>query len=161
MRRLLSDAGVTCQMAELGKVDQGGGGTIAYLAAKYGMYVLDAGVPIKAPCAGIAMGLMKEGDNYVILTDIMGMEDHLGDMDFKVVGTRKGITALQMDIKIDGLTTEIMAKALEQARVGRLEIIDKIEAVEKILKIFKKQPVLKYQWRKTEQYLFQVLMPKL
>ena len=90
--------------------------------------LLDAGVPIKATCAGIAMGLMKEGENYVILTDIMGMEDHLGDMDFKVVGTRKGITALQMDIKIDGLTTEIMAKALEQARVGRLEIIDKIEA---------------------------------
>ena len=90
--------------------------------------LLDAGVPIKATCAGIAMGLMKEGNNYVILTDIMGMEDHLGDMDFKVVGTRKGITALQMDIKIDGLTTEIMAKALEQARVGRLEIIDKIEA---------------------------------
>ncbi len=89
--------------------------------------LLDAGVPIKATCAGIAMGLMKEGDNYVILTDIMGMEDHLGDMDFKVVGTRKGITALQMDIKIDGLTTEIMAKALEQARVGRMEIIGKIE----------------------------------
>lgn len=90
--------------------------------------LLDAGVPIKSTCAGIAMGLMKEGDNYVILTDIMGMEDHLGDMDFKVVGTRKGITALQMDIKIDGLTTEIMAKALEQARVGRMEIIGKIEA---------------------------------
>ena len=90
--------------------------------------LLDAGVPIKATCAGIAMGLMKEGDNYVILTDIMGMEDHLGDMDFKVVGTKKGITALQMDIKIDGLTTEIMAKALEQARVGRMEIIGKIEA---------------------------------
>ncbi len=90
--------------------------------------LLDAGVPIKATCAGIAMGLMKEGDNYVILTDIMGMEDHLGDMDFKVVGTRKGITALQMDIKIDGLTTEIMAKALEQARVGRMEIIGKIES---------------------------------
>ena len=90
--------------------------------------MLDAGVPIKATCAGIAMGLMKEGDNYVILTDIMGMEDHLGDMDFKVVGTKKGITALQMDIKIDGLTTEIMAKALEQARVGRMEIIGKIEA---------------------------------
>lgn len=90
--------------------------------------LLDAGVPVKSTCAGIAMGLMKEGDNYVILTDIMGMEDHLGDMDFKVVGTRKGITALQMDIKIDGLTTEIMAKALEQARVGRMEIIGKIEA---------------------------------
>lgn len=90
--------------------------------------LLDAGVPIRSTVAGIAMGLMKEGDNYSILTDIMGMEDHLGDMDFKVVGTRKGITALQMDIKIDGLTTEIMSKALEQARVGRMEILDKIEA---------------------------------
>lgn len=90
--------------------------------------LLDAGVPTKSTVAGIAMGLMKEGDNYAILTDIMGMEDHLGDMDFKVVGTRKGITALQMDIKIDGLTTEIMSKALEQARVGRMEILDKIEA---------------------------------
>lgn len=90
--------------------------------------LLDAGVPIRSTVAGIAMGLMKEGNNYSILTDIMGMEDHLGDMDFKVVGTRKGITALQMDIKIDGLTTEIMSKALEQARVGRMEILDKIEA---------------------------------
>ncbi len=90
--------------------------------------LFDAGVPVKSACAGIAMGLMKEGDNYVILTDIMGMEDHLGDMDFKVVGTKKGITALQMDIKIAGLTTEIMAKALEQARIGRLEILGKMEA---------------------------------
>lgn len=90
--------------------------------------LFDAGVPVKSACAGIAMGLMKEGDNYVILTDIMGMEDHLGDMDFKVVGTRKGVTALQMDIKITGLTTEILAKALEQARVGRMEILDKMEA---------------------------------
>lgn len=90
--------------------------------------LFDAGVPVKSACAGIAMGLIKEGDNYVILTDIMGMEDHLGDMDFKVVGTKKGITALQMDIKITGLTTEIMAKALEQARVGRMEILGKMEA---------------------------------
>ncbi|MFA7074943.1 MAG: polyribonucleotide nucleotidyltransferase, partial [Endomicrobiaceae bacterium] len=90
--------------------------------------LFDAGVPVKSACAGIAMGLMKEGDNYVILTDIMGMEDHLGDMDFKVVGTRKGVTALQMDIKITGLTTEILAKALEQARAGRMEILDKMEA---------------------------------
>ena len=90
--------------------------------------LFDAGVPVKAACAGIAMGLMKEDDNYVILTDIMGMEDHLGDMDFKVVGTRKGITALQMDIKITGLTTEILAQALEQARVGRMEILGKMEA---------------------------------
>jgi polyribonucleotide nucleotidyltransferase len=90
--------------------------------------LFDAGVPLKSSCAGIAMGLVKEGDNYAILTDIMGMEDHLGDMDFKVAGTRKGITALQMDIKIAGLTTEILAKALEQARVGRLTILDKMES---------------------------------
>jgi polyribonucleotide nucleotidyltransferase len=90
--------------------------------------LFDAGVPVKSACAGIAMGLMKEGDKYVVLTDIMGMEDHLGDMDFKVVGTKKGITALQMDIKIAGLTTEIMAKALEQARVGRLFILEKMES---------------------------------
>jgi polyribonucleotide nucleotidyltransferase len=88
-----------------------------------------AGVPTKAAVAGIAMGLIKEGEKYAILTDIMGMEDHLGDMDFKVAGTRKGITALQMDIKITGLTTEIMAKALEQARAGRMEILDKMDAV--------------------------------
>ncbi len=90
--------------------------------------LFDAGVPMKSSCAGIAMGLIKEGDNYAILTDIMGMEDHLGDMDFKVAGTRKGITALQMDIKISGLTAEIMSKALEQARAGRMFILDKMEA---------------------------------
>ena len=90
--------------------------------------LFDAGVPVKSACAGIAMGLMQDDKNYAILTDIMGMEDHLGDMDFKVVGTRKGITALQMDIKTTGLTTEIMAQALEQARVGRMEILDKMEA---------------------------------
>ena len=77
--------------------------------------LMDAGVPIKAPVAGIAMGLVKEGDDYVILTDIQGAEDHLGDMDFKVAGTRDGITALQMDIKITGVTREIMEQALEQA----------------------------------------------
>ncbi len=90
--------------------------------------LLDAGVPVKSMCAGIAMGLMKEGDKYAVLTDIMGMEDHLGDMDFKVVGTKKGITALQMDIKITGLTTEIMAQALAQAKAGRFEILAKMEA---------------------------------
>lgn len=90
--------------------------------------LFDAGVPVKSSCAGIAMGLMTEGDNYAILTDIMGMEDHLGDMDFKVVGTRKGITALQMDIKTSGLTMEILSKALEQAKNGRMEILDKMEA---------------------------------
>ena len=88
--------------------------------------LMDTGVPIKAPVAGAAMGLIKEGDRYSILTDIQGMEDHLGDMDFKVAGTREGITALQMDIKIIGITSEIMSKALEQARVARLFILDKI-----------------------------------
>lgn len=90
--------------------------------------LFNAGVPVKSSCAGVAMGLMKEGDNYVVLTDIMGMEDHLGDMDFKVAGTRKGITALQMDIKISGLTTEILAQALDQAKRGRMFILDKMDA---------------------------------
>ena len=87
---------------------------------------MDAGVPLKAPIAGIAMGLVKEGDNYAILTDIAGAEDHYGDMDFKVAGTVNGITALQMDIKITGLTQEIMAEALEQARQARLFILEKM-----------------------------------
>ncbi|MCG6794676.1 polyribonucleotide nucleotidyltransferase [Geobacillus sp. YHL] len=86
--------------------------------------MMDAGVPIKAPVAGIAMGLVKNDDHYTILTDIQGIEDHLGDMDFKVAGTRKGVTALQMDIKIKGLTREILEEALMQARKGRLEILD-------------------------------------
>lgn len=85
--------------------------------------LMAAGVPIKAPVAGIAMGLIKEGENYSILTDIQGMEDHNGDMDFKVAGTKDGITALQMDIKISGITNEIMAEALEQAKIARLEIL--------------------------------------
>jgi polyribonucleotide nucleotidyltransferase len=87
------------------------------------MSLMDAGVPIKAPVAGIAMGLIKEGDNFVVLSDIMGDEDHLGDMDFKVAGTKDGVTALQMDIKIDGITREIMQKALDQAQEGRLHIL--------------------------------------
>jgi polyribonucleotide nucleotidyltransferase len=91
--------------------------------------LMDAGVPIKAPVAGIAMGLIKEGDKYAVLTDIQGTEDHLGDMDFKVAGTATGITALQMDIKIGGLSRQIMAEALEQARVARLAILDKMLAV--------------------------------
>ncbi len=86
--------------------------------------LMDTGVPIKRPVSGVAMGMVKEGDNYVILTDILGMEDHLGDMDFKVTGTTEGITALQMDIKIGGITTEIMSEALEQARLARLHILD-------------------------------------
>jgi polyribonucleotide nucleotidyltransferase len=88
--------------------------------------LMDAGVPIKAPVAGVAMGLVKEGDDYAILTDIAGAEDHYGDMDFKVAGTRDGITALQMDIKIPGITGQIMREALEQARRGRMFILDKM-----------------------------------
>lgn len=86
--------------------------------------LMDCGVPIKRPVSGVAMGMVKKDDNYVILTDILGMEDHLGDMDFKVTGTTEGITALQMDIKIGGITTEIMSEALEQARIARLHILD-------------------------------------
>ena len=89
--------------------------------------LMDAGVPIKAPVAGVAMGLVKEGEDYSILTDIAGAEDHYGDMDFKVAGTRQGITALQMDIKIPGITGQIMREALEQARRGRLFILDKMQ----------------------------------
>jgi polyribonucleotide nucleotidyltransferase len=88
--------------------------------------LMDAGVPLKAPVAGIAMGLIKDDNGYAILTDIQGVEDHLGDMDFKVAGTAAGITALQMDIKIKGLTAEIMSKALAQAREARLKILDVI-----------------------------------
>jgi len=88
--------------------------------------LMDAGVPIKAPVSGIAMGLVKEGDDYVILTDIQGAEDHLGDMDFKVAGSREGITALQMDIKITGVTQQIMSDALEQAKRARDFILDKM-----------------------------------
>ncbi|BCO30805.1 polyribonucleotide nucleotidyltransferase [Thiohalobacter sp. COW1] len=91
--------------------------------------MMDAGVPIKAPVAGVAMGLIKEGDNYAVLTDIMGDEDHLGDMDFKVAGTSDGVTALQMDIKIDGITREIMEVALEQAHQGRLHILGEMNKV--------------------------------
>lgn len=86
--------------------------------------MMDAGVPIKAPVAGIAMGLIKSGEHYSILTDIQGMEDHLGDMDFKVAGTSKGVTALQMDIKIEGLSREILEEALQQAKKGRMQILD-------------------------------------
>jgi polyribonucleotide nucleotidyltransferase len=91
--------------------------------------LMDAGVPIKAPVAGIAMGLIKEGDDYAVLSDILGDEDHLGDMDFKVTGTEKGITAFQMDVKIAGISREIMAKAMEQARQGRLHILGEMNKV--------------------------------
>lgn len=92
------------------------------------MALMAAGVPIKAPVAGIAMGLVKDGEHYTVLSDIQGMEDHLGDMDFKVAGTEKGITALQMDIKIDGLTPEIFKEALAQAKVGRAHILNNMLA---------------------------------
>ena len=91
--------------------------------------MMDAGVPIKRPVAGIAMGLVKEGDKHVVLTDILGDEDHLGDMDFKVAGTSVGINALQMDIKVDGITSEIMSKALAQARDARLHILSEMGKV--------------------------------
>lgn len=93
------------------------GGTLA---------MMDAGVPIKEPVAGIAMGLIKEGNDVIILSDILGLEDHLGDMDFKVCGTKNGVTALQMDIKIGGITTALMQQALEQARSGRLHILSRM-----------------------------------
>ena len=91
--------------------------------------LMDAGVPIKAPVAGVAMGLVKEGDKYAVLTDILGDEDHLGDMDFKVAGTQDGITALQMDIKIQGITREIMDAALIQAKTARLHILEKMNEI--------------------------------
>ncbi|OGW42322.1 MAG: polyribonucleotide nucleotidyltransferase [Nitrospirae bacterium GWD2_57_9] len=93
------------------------GGTLA---------LMDAGVPIKSPVAGIAMGLIKEGDKVIVLSDILGLEDHLGDMDFKVTGTSQGITALQMDMKIEGITIEVMRTALQQAKEGRLHILGKM-----------------------------------
>jgi polyribonucleotide nucleotidyltransferase len=85
--------------------------------------MMDAGIPLKAPVAGIAMGLIKEGNDFAVLSDILGDEDHLGDMDFKVAGTEAGISALQMDIKIDGITEEIMQVALQQAKAGRIHIL--------------------------------------
>ncbi|MFX3632966.1 MAG: polyribonucleotide nucleotidyltransferase [Candidatus Pristimantibacillus sp.] len=91
--------------------------------------LMDAGVPIKAPVAGIAMGLIKDGEHFSILSDIQGMEDHLGDMDFKVAGTAQGVTAIQMDIKIDGIDRSILSQALEQARQGRMHILGKMTAI--------------------------------
>jgi polyribonucleotide nucleotidyltransferase len=90
------------------------------------MSLMDAGVPLKKPVAGIAMGLIKEEDDYLILSDILGDEDHLGDMDFKVAGTADGVTALQMDIKISGLPKDVLGEALEKARIGRLFILQKM-----------------------------------
>ena len=91
--------------------------------------MMDAGVPLKAPVAGVAMGLVLDGSRYKVITDILGDEDHLGDMDFKVAGTKDGVTALQMDIKVEGITPEIMKVALEQAKAGRLHILDEMNKV--------------------------------
>ena len=96
--------------------------------------LMDAGVPLKAPVAGIAMGLVKEDEGFAVLTDILGDEDHLGDMDFKVAGTAAGITALQMDIKIEGITEEIMEAALEQALHARLHILGEMNKASSILR---------------------------
>jgi polyribonucleotide nucleotidyltransferase len=96
------------------------GGTLA---------LMDAGVPIKTPIAGIAMGLIKEGEEYLVLTDILGDEDHLGDMDFKVAGSRDGVTSIQMDIKIAGIPAEVMKKALHQAKDARLHILDQMQEI--------------------------------
>jgi polyribonucleotide nucleotidyltransferase len=96
------------------------------------MSMMDAGVPLEKPIAGIAMGLIKENDDYVVLSDILGDEDHLGDMDFKVAGTKDGITSLQMDIKITSITSTIMKEALEQAKEGRIHILEEMaKAIEK------------------------------
>jgi polyribonucleotide nucleotidyltransferase len=106
-------------------LESNGSSSMATVCAS-SLALMDAGVPISAPVAGIAMGLMKEEDKVLILSDILGDEDHMGDMDFKVAGTREGITALQMDIKIQGLSKPILQQALEQAREGRLFILDKM-----------------------------------
>jgi polyribonucleotide nucleotidyltransferase len=106
-------------------LESNGSSSMATVCAS-SLALMEAGVPVSAPVAGIAMGLVKEGDEVRILSDILGDEDHMGDMDFKVAGTRDGITSLQMDIKIEGLSKPIMQKALEQARKGRLFILDKM-----------------------------------
>ncbi|WP_439638348.1 polyribonucleotide nucleotidyltransferase [Nevskia sp.] len=110
------------------EVTESNGSSSMASACAASLALMDAGVPIKAPVAGVAMGLIKDGDRWAVLTDILGDEDHLGDMDFKVIGTTSGVTALQMDIKITGITGEIMKQALEQARAGRLHILESMTA---------------------------------
>ncbi|WP_277288229.1 S1 RNA-binding domain-containing protein, partial [Veillonella montpellierensis] len=104
-------------------LESNGSSSMAYVCGST-LSLMDAGVPIKAPVAGIAMGLVTQGEHYTILTDIQGMEDALGDMDFKVAGTAKGVTAIQMDIKISGLSREILEEALQQAHIGRMHIMN-------------------------------------
>ena len=110
------------------EVTESNGSSSMASACAASLALMDAGVPIKAPVAGVAMGLIKEGERWAVLTDILGDEDHLGDMDFKVIGTTAGVTALQMDIKITGITGEIMKQALEQARAGRQHILESMTA---------------------------------
>ena len=110
-------------MRSVSEITESNGSSSMATVCGTSLALMDAGVPLKAPVAGIAMGLIKEGDEFAVLTDILGDEDHLGDMDFKVAGTEKGITALQMDIKITSITKEIMEVALEQAKDGRIHIL--------------------------------------
>ncbi|MHB1350570.1 MAG: polyribonucleotide nucleotidyltransferase [Desulfobulbus sp.] len=127
VQAVLPDAGAfPYTMRVVSEVLESNGSSSMATVCGASMALMDAGVPLKAPVSGVAMGLIKEGDQVVVLTDILGDEDHLGDMDFKVVGTREGIASLQMDIKIEGVDREIMKRALAQARDGRLHILDKM-----------------------------------
>lgn len=128
-RMLPSDAEFPYTIRIVSEVLESNGSSSMASVCGSSLSLMDAGVPIKAPVAGIAMGLIMEGDDYAILTDILGDEDHLGDMDFKVAGTRKGVTALQMDIKIAGISEDLLAKALRQAHDGRFHILDQMEKV--------------------------------
>lgn len=124
-----SDADFPYSMRVVSEITESNGSSSMASVCGSSLALMDAGVPVKAPVAGIAMGLVKEGERYAVLSDILGDEDHLGDMDFKVAGTSEGITALQMDIKIDGITEEIMEKALGQALNGRLHILGEMNKV--------------------------------
>lgn len=124
-----SEADFPYSMRVVSEITESNGSSSMASVCGSSLALMDAGVPVKAPVAGIAMGLVKEGERYAVLSDILGDEDHLGDMDFKVAGTSEGITALQMDIKIDGITEEIMEKALGQALSGRLHILGEMNKV--------------------------------
>jgi len=124
-----SEADFPYSMRVVSEITESNGSSSMASVCGSSLALMDAGVPVKAPVAGIAMGLVKEGERYAVLSDILGDEDHLGDMDFKVAGTSEGITALQMDIKIDGITEEIMEKALGQALNGRLHILGEMNKV--------------------------------
>ena len=124
-----SEADFPYTMRVVSEITESNGSSSMASVCGTSLSLMDAGVPIKAPVAGIAMGLVKEGDEYAVLSDILGDEDHLGDMDFKVAGTANGVNALQMDIKIEGITHEIMEKALEQAKGGRMFILGEMNKV--------------------------------